>query len=769
MFKKIASIILVLVLSACGGGSSDTSSAGSSTPITPSNAAPVIDSFATTTISAQGLVQFAWRVSDSDNDNVSCTINLPNATPATRIINNCLTTQATTLQVSTNGQFTATLMISDGTTQTQQALAFSVDTLPTTPAPSPVIPPSSDTTVMKVYYLHSSENYTGWGLHLWGQAIRPDMATTWQTPMPPTRVADDYAYWEVPLQDPTAIFSFIVHFGDLKSPNYDLILRPADFGDTVWVVEDNVAAVGAGITATPFADEATAREVFTAFKAQQGNASASLDLSEVEPDAPTVLRPTDWYRNANFMEIYIRAYQDSDGDGIGDFNGLTERLDYLADLGITALWLMPMMESADNDHGYETQDYRAVESDYGTLEDFQRLLDEADRRGIAVIIDYVVNHAASQNPLFLDAASGVDHPLRDWFIWRDQIDNNWQLWGRTPWRNSPSGVYYGAFTERMPDFNLRNSEVLDYHINSMRFWLNMGVAGFRFDAVGVLVENGAGRLENQPENLAIMQNLRAGVADYPGVYIVCEAPGQFRAMASPDACGNAFNFAAGHAVLDSVMSGRVSASLHNELNALNHDQMPLILANHDAFAGERIYDQLNGNEAQYEIAAATYLLASANPFTYYGEEIGLAGGGNLSGDSALRTPMSWTNNTLHAGFSNRAPFRALSSNVQTNNVEQLVQQADSLLQWYSDLYALRQAQPILSQGVINVLSTASSSVLVFTRTQGDRTVYVAINFAANTRTLNSAWLEGAEIIFSSEDDANLREQVPGQSVWVWER
>jgi alpha-amylase len=769
MLKVYICLLGVLLLSACGGGSSGESSPSNPVPITPVNNAPIISSFTTATISPQGLVQFAWQITDNDNDALTCTINLPTAVPATRTISNCITTQATTLQVASNGQYTAQLSVTDGITQTVRSLEFAVDTLPTTPAPSPVLPPSEQTTVMKVYYLHSSENYTGWGLHLWGQAIRPDMATTWQTPMPPTRVENDYAYWEVPLQDPTEIFSFIVHFGDLKSPNYDLILRPADFGDTVWVVEDNVAAVGAGITATPFADEATAREVFTAFKAQKGNASASLDMSAIEPDAPTVLRTADWFRNANFMEIYIRAYQDSDGDGVGDFNGLTSRLDYLADLGITALWLMPMMESADNDHGYETQDYRAVESDYGTLEDFQHLLAEADRQGIAIIIDYVVNHAASQNPLFLDAASSVDHPLRDWFIWRDQIDNNWQLWGRTPWRNSPSGVYYGAFTERMPDFNLRNSEVLDYHINSMRFWLNMGVAGFRFDAVGVLVENGAGRLENQPENLAIMQNLRAGVADYPGVYIVCEAPGQFREMASPDACGSAFNFAAGHAVLDSVKSGQVTTSLHDELNTSNHDQMPLILANHDAFAGARIYDQLNGNEAQYKIAAATYLLASANPFTYYGEEIGLAGGMNLSGDPALRTPMSWTNNTLHAGFSNRAPFRNLSSNVQTNNVEQLVLQTDSLLQWYSDLYALRQAQPILSQGVIDVLSTASSSVLVFTRTQGERTVYVAINFAANTRTLNSAWLEDAEIIFSSEDDANLSEQVPGQSVWVWER
>ncbi|MCP3429660.1 alpha-amylase family glycosyl hydrolase [Opacimonas viscosa] len=762
MLKKLVFVFTVILLNACGGGTSSNNSPAGPAPVIPSNALPVINSFTTTTISAQGLVQFAWSVSDNDNDSLSCTINLPNALPATRTINNCLITQAATFQVAENAEFIATLTVSDGVGQTQRALQFAVDTLP-----NPSIPPTAET-VMKIYYLHSSENYTGWGLHLWGQAIEPEMATTWQTPMPPTRVEDDYAYWEVPLQDPTEIFSFIVHFGDLKSPNYDLILRPSDFGYTAWVVEDNVAAVGEGITAIPFADETTAREVFTAFKAQQGNATASLDMSAVEPDAPASSRADDWYTNANFMEIYIRGYQDSDGDGVGDFNGLTSRLDYLADLGITALWLMPMMESADNDHGYETQNYRAVESDYGTLADFQQLIIEADRRGIAIIIDYVVNHAASQNPLFLDAASSVDHPLRDWFIWRDQIDNSWQLWGRTPWRSSPYGVYYGAFTERMPDFNLRNPAVLDYHINSMRFWLNLGVAGFRFDAVGVLIENGAGRLENQVENLAIMQTLRAGVADYSGVYIVCEAPGQFRAMASPNACGYAFNFAAGHAVLDSVKSGQVTTSLHNELNAVNHDQMPLILANHDAFAGIRIFDQLSGDEAEYKVAAATYLLASANPFTYYGEEIGMAGGLNLNGDQALRTPMSWTNNTLHAGFSNRTPFRALSRNVQTHNVEQAVQQSGSLLEFYNAIYTLRQAQPILSQGNLTVLSHAADAVLVFTRTEGERTVYVAINFASASRELNTDWLEGAQVLFSSTGDFTLSGQISGQSVWVWE-
>lgn len=598
---------------------------------------------------------------------------------------------------------------------------------PTVP-PSTTPPASAAITTMKIYYLHSTERYAGWGLHLWGDAIAAQTATTWTNPRLPTRIENDYAYWEVPIINEDAIFSFIVHFGDSKSPNYDLILTPSDFGDTVWVVEDRVAAVGAGSTATPFADETSARAALADVITSKGNAAQNLDLSAVSVDPVLSELSNDWLTSPNFMEIYVRAYQDSDGDGIGDFNGLISRLDYLQDLGINGLWLMPIMQSSDNDHGYETQDYRTVEDQYGTLADFQNLLRAAHARGIAVVIDYVINHASYQNPLFLDASASADNPYRDWFIWRDD-QPNWNLWGANPWRTTPAGTFYGAFTERMPDFNLTNPAVIEFHQNNMRYWLNMGVNGFRFDAVGVLVENGANQLEAQPENLTVMRQLQDVIDQYENAYIVCEAPQQYIQMAQSSACGRAFHFTLGHAILDSVKNGRISNTVVTELQRSDIDRMPLILANHDYFAGDRIYNQLAGNLSQYKLAAAIYTLVSANPFTYYGEEIGMAAGNNMQTDASLRTPMSWTGDALHAGFSTVTPFRTLAANVTSYNAALQVGVSDSLHHWYQQLYQLRASYPLLSSGTLTVLSNANESQLVFTRSDETNTLTVDIDLS----------------------------------------
>ncbi len=749
---------ITLTLMACGGGSADSVSVPPAN--TPSNQAPEITSFTLANVSEQGLVTLNWQVTDSDTTNLRCTLTMQGASPETHQVNNCILTTQFVFTVAQNGTYSARLDVSDGSETTSQTLAVTV---------TQISPPDTSIRTMKIYYLHSSGFYAGWGLHLWGNSVDPEYVTTWQNAMPPTRVENDYAYWEVPIVDEDQIFSFIVHFGDIKSPNYDLILTPATFGDTVWVTEGSVAAEGPGITATPFSTEAEARAALEQVMANNGNESEALDFSSIEPLPVEQNIADDWWQSANFMEIYVRGYQDSDGDGVGDFNGLTQRLPYLAELGITALWLMPIMESADNDHGYETQNYRDVESDYGTLSDFQNMLDEADRLGIAIIIDYVMNHAASQNPLFQDAASSPNHPLRDWFIWNDTVDNRWQLWGRTPWRNSAYGVYYGAFTERMPDFNLRNQAVLDYHKDSMRFWLNMGVDGFRFDAVGVLVENGIGQLENQPQNLTVMGEMASVLDDYPYAYIVCEAPGQFRDMAKPDSCVNAFNFSAGHTILESVKNRRISAGLLNELNQANRDQMPMILANHDFFAGNRVYNQLNGDMTQYRLASAMYLLLSPQPFTYYGEEIGMAAGANMQPDASLRTPMSWNNHATHAGFSTRTPFRALSQNAAANNVE--VQQLDSLslYYWYQSLYALRSAHPVISTGEMNLLTGSNERVLAFTRTHEDSMYLVAINVGSQSGTLSHALGQSAQSLLNTEDVSFSASMVlPPGFVGVWQ-
>uniref|UniRef100_UPI00286A269C alpha-amylase family glycosyl hydrolase n=1 Tax=Roseateles sp. TaxID=1971397 RepID=UPI00286A269C len=192
--------------------------------------------------------------------------------------------------------------------------------------------------------------------------------------------------------------------------------------------------------------------------------------------APVKPSPKGWHDGAVFMEIFVRGYQDSDGDGSGDLRGLIQRLDYLQELGIQGIWLMPITPSADKDHGYATTDYRAIEPQYGSLADFDELMRQAHKRGIAVIIDYVINHSAAAHPLFQQALQGPGSPYRDWFVWQHAAPEGWDIWGKNPWYVTEHGHYFGTFGPHMPDFNLRNPAVVDYHRSSLRFWLNRGPA-----------------------------------------------------------------------------------------------------------------------------------------------------------------------------------------------------------------------------------------------------------------------------------------------------
>lgn len=734
MFRKLLVGCIVVLLTGCGGGGGEPNSTPS-TPAQPQNTAPTIESFNTRSINDNGRVNLTWRVSDSQQTNLNCTISISGGLTLTQTISNCVTTTQLEFTAPSNTNYQAILQVSDGTLTTSQTLSIDVTNLPAA-QPDPVTPstPPTTTNVMKIHFLHTSGQYDVWGLHLWGSAISAETATTWQSPRPLTRVENDYAVYEVPFVDGSEFFNFIVHFGDIKSPAFDLRVIPDNFGTEVWVVQDTAININ-GVNAEPFADETIARSAFAEVQARSGNAIAVIDMSPVSVSVPTNELADNWQDNANFMEIYVRGYKDSDGDGIGDINGLIEQLDYLDTLGITGLWLMPIMESSDNDHGYETQDYRSIESDYGTLADFDRLISEANRRGIAIVIDYLINHTSFLNPVFLDASSSPNHPLRDWFIWRDTIPTNWSLWGNNPWRTGVGGNFYGAFTSRMPDFNLLNPQVIEFHQNNLAFWLNRGVDGFRFDAVGVLVENGPDGLEDQPQNHPVMRAMRDIITQYPKAYMVCEAPSGFATFALDSSCGKAFHFSAGHAILDSVKQGRSNHTLINVINDTNLANMPLILANHDFFAGNRVANQLNQNPQQTRLAAAGYLLLSANPFTYYGEEIGMLAGANLQADASLRTPMSWTNDAVNAGFSvSNTLFRSLSANATTNNVAAQIADNDSLYYFYQDLYRLRQAYPVLATGVKQVLSTVNEPVLIWESVLNNERVVVALNLSADSVT-----------------------------------
>ncbi len=597
----------------------------------------------------------------------------------------------------------------------------------------PVVPPPPPTDTVTIHYLRADPSYDGWGLHLWGDAIDASAATTWAAPRLPTRIANGAAVFEVPVSNRNGEFNFIAHNGDLKSPVYDMRIVPATFGLEAWLVQDSVASLNGNVGA-PFGSRAAAQAALAAL----GDASSALDLTPVTANPSDSGLPADWADSAAFVEIYVRGYQDSDGDGVGDLPGLTSRLDYLQALGVRGIWLMPVFESADNDHGYAVEDYRAIESDYGTMADFEALLAAAHARGIAVIVDYVMNHAASTNPLFLDATTGSANDRHDWFVWADPKPSGWNTFAGDPWRNNGNGWYYGIFSALMPDFNLDNPEVVAFHQDNLRFWLNKGVDGFRFDAVGVLIENGAAAWNNQPENHVLLEQVQTLVQSYGKRFMVCEAPDDPGAFAAAASCGRAFAFGTQWAVLDSVRNGVTQAGLAGLLGSAEPDRQPLFLSNHDSFAGDRIWNQLGGNVDQYKLAAATYVLASRNPFTYYGEEVGMANASGLSGDPALRTPMSWTSNTVTAGFTTGTPFRSLSANVASNNVADQDGFGGSLLEHYRALLQARIARPVIGAGDLTLLSNAGDPVLLLRRDLGGDVAVIAINYAGVAQQVAAA-------------------------------
>jgi len=593
-------------------------------------------------------------------------------------------------------------------------------------------PPPPTPVTVTINYLRVEPAYDGWGLHLWGNAIDASVATTWDAPRSFDRIANGAAVFEIPIANRVGDLNLVVHNGDLKSPIYDLTLVPQNFAAGAWVVQDTVASLNGNIGAL-FDNEADAIAALNAL----GNASAALDLSTIVVNDIDSGLPADWADYANFIEIYVRGYQDSDGDGIGDLQGLISRLDYLAGLGVRGIWLMPITESADDDHGYAVQDYRAIEEQYGTMTDFEQLLSDAHARGIAIIIDYVMNHSASTNPLFLDASTSAANDKRNWYVWEAIKPQGWNTFAGDPWRNNGNGWYYGVFSSLMPDFNLRNPGVVEFHKDNLRFWLNKGVDGFRFDAVSVMFENGPGQWEDAPENHTLLGELQTLIESYSKRYMVCEAPASPADYAVATSCGRAFAFQSPGAILNSARNSTIDANFVNQLNLARTDYMPLILSNHDSFAGDRIWNQLNGNEEQYKLAAASYLLAARTPFTYYGEEVGMANAAGLSGDHALRTPMSWTSDPNNAGFSAVMPFRELSANSMTQNVALETGDDTSLLNYYDELMTVRNDYPAIGAGTLDVQSQGGDPVLLMSRSTATECAVIAINYSDQDQPVNA--------------------------------
>ncbi len=512
----------------------------------------------------------------------------------------------------------------------------------------------------------------------------------------------------------------------------------------------------------------------------------AVDLSAVTPQPRHSGLATDWHQGA-FMEIFVRAYQDSDGDGVGDLRGLISRLDYLKELGVTGLWLMPVTASADRDHGYATTDFRAIERDYGTLEDFDELLRQAHARGIGVIIDYVVNHSAHQHPLFQAALADPQSPLRDWFVWSETAPQGWDIWGKNPWywaqakpwewqgelKDLPKpppdakGHYFGTFGPHMPDFNLKKPEVFNWHLSNLRFWLNRGLDGFRLDAVPHLVETNAKDWNDQPESRRLTKRLFDAISAYPGRYTVCEATAEPQAYSRPEVCGSAFAFGLERAILHAVQGKTEAVAEIGRFFQTRPHRMATMLANHDIFAGARIWDQLQGDEARYKLAAASYLLQPGIPFIYYGEEIGLGGVTQLPGDGPIRGPMSW-DASAHAGFTRAAaPFRPTAPNAATHHASAQRTDLNSLFHHYRGLLALRQQQRALRSGSYEGVQV-EGPVLSFLRRSGGETLLVALNYSAQPQSLNRPERDARAVRVWPEASPSLPAGVlPAWGAQVW--
>ncbi|OJH42293.1 alpha-amylase family glycosyl hydrolase [Cystobacter ferrugineus] len=496
-----------------------------------------------------------------------------------------------------------------------------------------------------------------------------------------------------------------------------------------------------------------------------------------------------WYTHAVFYELFVRSFQDSNGDGKGDLPGLISRLDYLndgdpsttTDLGVDALWLMPVFASPSY-HGYDVTDYERVNPDYGTNEDLERLCAEAHRRGMRVIVDLVINHSSSQHPWFIDSASSPGSARRDWYQWSDK-DLGWKPpWdifaNGSTWHALNGAYYYGVFWSGMPDLNLRTPAVREEVKRLASFWLAKGVDGFRLDAARYLIETGGGLTgqADTAETHAFWREFSEHVRSVkPDAVLVGEAwtttpliatyYGSTARLPQGDELPLNFNFPLSEALLKaaqsgdgngialklSEMSGRYPAGVADAPFLTNHDNI-------------RVATQLAGKPGPLVTAASVMLTLPGSPFLYYGEELGLANG-PTSRDEDKRTPMPW-DSSASGGFTTGSPWFALAPGHERTNVATQTDDPGSLLSRYRALIRARHASPALERGGLTLLTSTRgrAPTLAFLRTLGSERVLVVHNLGDTSETTGPLELE-AESLEPLFTDASVGS--PGRSGTAW--
>lgn len=497
------------------------------------------------------------------------------------------------------------------------------------------------------------------------------------------------------------------------------------------------------------------------------------------PASPAVVWKHDWARGAVFYQVFVRSFFDANGDGVGDLQGLTSKLDYLSDLGVEGLWLMPVFKSPSY-HGYDVVDYENVNPAYGTNADFERFLQEAHRRGIRVIVDYVINHSGAQHPWFVESSSSPSSPKRDWYVWRAD-DPGWtQPWGgpHHTWHELNGAYFYGIFWGGMPDLNFRTPAVRQEMTRVADLWLSRGLDGFRLDAARHLIETGPDQGQcDSAETHAFWKEFSAHVrGEHPEAILVGEnwtktpliAPYYGSAAAGPegDELPMSFNFPLAEEIVKGVQDGNANG-LAEKLAEMARLYPPGVidtpfLTNHDQIRAATV---LKNDARKLRSAAAVLLTLPGAPFVYYGEELGMQNG--PSGDDEWkRTPMPWDGSET-GGFTTGKPWYRLGPGTATANVAAEKDEPGSLLQRYRSLIHVRKASPALRTGSIELLTKPSmfgAPVLAFIRqAKGDR-VLVAHNLGSNTAPVPFKGAAG-EALFA--DPGATPTSLPAGATGIW--
>jgi alpha-glucosidase len=483
----------------------------------------------------------------------------------------------------------------------------------------------------------------------------------------------------------------------------------------------------------------------------------------------------EWWQHAVIYELYPRSFADGNGDGIGDLNGITAKLDYLQSLGVDAIWITPCFPSPQVDFGYDVSDYVNIDPMYGTLADFDRMAKEAKKRNIKIIFDFVVNHTSDQHPWFVDSKSSKTAAHRDWYIWRDgkgsdQPPNNWlSVFGSPAWKydSTTKQYYYHYFYPEQPDLNWRNPDVEKAMFDVARFWYKRGVSGFRLDAVDSMFEDpnltdnpvlpgmdrfGRPNMEEKynkklPGMHQVLQKLRA-VSDEYGAVLIGET-WTSNVSELEQYYGNNGNEL--QLPMDLMLTNLpLSASAwRTHINAVDAARgwPTYVVTNHDI---RRSYSRYGDGVHDDDIAkmiAGFYLTLRGTPVMYYGEEIGMAnndpqrkedvkdpigilGWPKEKGRDGERTPMQW-NSGPNAGFTKGKPWLPVPESAKTRNVETESKDANSVLSFYKKIIQLRKTEPGLREGSYIALNDSDPNVISYLRSSKEGTVLVVLNVSAS--------------------------------------